>query len=50
VVVRWGDLEVARTRHAVLVLETSHPPSFYLPWADVARHLLQPAQGGSVRP
>jgi uncharacterized protein (DUF427 family) len=47
VIVRWGDLEVARTRNAVLVQETSHPPSFYLPWADVARHLLQPAQGGS---
>jgi uncharacterized protein (DUF427 family) len=47
VVVRWGHLEVARTRRAVRVLETSHPPSFYLPWADVARHLLQPAQGGS---
>jgi uncharacterized protein (DUF427 family) len=47
VVVRWGDLEVARKRRVVRVLETSHPPSFYLPWADVARHLLQAAQGGS---
>ena len=44
---RWSEIEVARTRNAVLVLETSHPPSFYLPWADVARHLLQVAQGGS---
>ena len=33
VVVRWGDLEVARTRRAVRVLETGHPPCFYLPWA-----------------
>jgi uncharacterized protein (DUF427 family) len=47
VVVRWGGIEVARTRRAVRVLETSHPPSFYLPWADVARRLLQPASGGS---
>ena len=47
VVIRWGDDEVARTRRAVLVLETSHPPSFYLPWDDVARHLLKPAGGGS---
>jgi uncharacterized protein (DUF427 family) len=47
VVIRWGDVEVARTRRAVLVLETSHPPSFYLPWDDVARHLLKPALGGS---
>jgi uncharacterized protein (DUF427 family) len=47
VVVRWGGVEVARTRRAVRVLETAHPPSFYLPWADVARHLLRPAQGTS---
>jgi uncharacterized protein (DUF427 family) len=48
VVVRWGDTEVARTRRAILVLETAHPPSFYLPWDDVARHLLQPAAGHSL--
>ena len=47
VVVRWAGLEVARTRRAVLVLETAHPPSFYLPWADVQQALLQPAPGGS---
>jgi uncharacterized protein (DUF427 family) len=47
VVVRWGALEVARTRRAVCVLETSHPPSFYLPWADVAPGLLHAAGGGS---
>lgn len=48
VVVRWGDVEVARTRRAVCVLETAHPPSFYLPWNDVARHLLHAAPGSSV--
>lgn len=48
VVVKWGDIEVARTSRAVLVLETSHPPSFYLPWSDVAKQLLRPAAGGSV--
>jgi uncharacterized protein (DUF427 family) len=47
IVIRWGDVEVARTRRAVKVLETAHPPSFYLPWDDVVRHLLHPAQGGS---
>ena len=47
VVVRWGNVEIARTRRAVLVLETSHPPSFYLPWADVARDFLKPATGES---
>jgi uncharacterized protein (DUF427 family) len=48
VVVRSGDVEVARTRRAVCVLETAHPPSFYLPWNDVARHLLHAAPGSSV--
>ena len=47
VTIHWGGVEIARTRRAVRVLETSHPPSFYLPWADVARHLLQPAPGSS---
>ena len=47
VVVRWRDLEVARSRRALCVLETSHPPSFYLPWADVSRELFQPAPGDS---
>jgi uncharacterized protein (DUF427 family) len=47
VVVRWGSLEIARTRQAIRVLETSHPPSFYLPWDDVAREFLRPASGTS---
>ena len=47
VVICWGALEVARTCQAVLVLETSHPPSFYIPWADVNRALLQPSPGSS---
>jgi uncharacterized protein (DUF427 family) len=47
VVVVWGTVEVARTRRAIRVLETAHPPSFYLPWSDVARHLFQPAAGAS---
>ena len=47
VVIRWGSREIARTTRAMLVLETAHPPSFYLPWDDVARELLQPAPGSS---
>lgn len=47
VVIRWGEIEVARTKRAITVLETSHPPSFYLPWDDVDRRLLEPAAGGS---
>jgi len=46
-VVRWGEVEVARTRQAIRVLETAHPPSFYLPWRDVARDWLEPAPGSS---
>jgi uncharacterized protein (DUF427 family) len=47
VVVSWGGVEVARTRRAVRVLETAHPPSFYLPWDDVARELFVAGAGGS---
>ena len=37
IVVHWGDLLAARTRGAWAVRETAHPPSFYLPLADVQR-------------
>jgi uncharacterized protein (DUF427 family) len=47
VVVRWGAIEIARTTRAIRVLETAHPPSFYLPWDDVARDLFQAASGTS---
>ena len=47
IVIRWGEIEVARSSRAILVLETSHPPSVYLPWNDVAARLLQPTTGGS---
>jgi uncharacterized protein (DUF427 family) len=47
IVVRWGQIEVARTRAAWTVRETAHPPTFYLPLADVQRALLRPAGGGS---
>jgi uncharacterized protein (DUF427 family) len=47
VVVRWGRTEVARTRRAVRSLETAHPPTFYLPWADVDAQLFQAAPGSS---
>jgi uncharacterized protein (DUF427 family) len=47
IVVLWGNLEVARTRAAWAVRETAHPPTFYLPLADVRPGLLQPAGNGS---
>jgi uncharacterized protein (DUF427 family) len=38
---------VARSVRAIRLLETAHPPSFYVPWSDVARQLFRPAGGGS---
>ena len=47
VVVRWGARTVVRSQRALRVLETSHPPTFYLPLADSDRSLLRGAGGGS---
>lgn len=40
VVVEFAGETVARTTAAIRVLETSHPPGFYLPLADVRTDLL----------
>ncbi|MTV27141.1 DUF427 domain-containing protein [Nitriliruptoraceae bacterium ZYF776] len=40
VVVRFGGAVVADTRAPIRVLETSHPPVYYLPRADVDTSLL----------
>ncbi len=48
IVVCWGGLEIARTRSAWAVRETAHPPTFYLPLADVRSGHLVAAGGGSV--
>lgn len=42
-----GGVVVANTRRAVRTLETSHPPSFYLPLADIAPGTLLPVEGSS---
>jgi len=47
VVVTLGGQEVCRTSSAWRVLETSHPPGWYLPVADFAPGALQPAGGAS---
>jgi uncharacterized protein (DUF427 family) len=47
IVVRWGETLVARTSGAWAVRETSHPPTFYLPMADVQVALLHSAGRGS---
>ncbi len=41
VIVEFAGRVVADTRRAVRVLETSHPPSYYLPRADVDTSVLE---------
>lgn len=47
VVVRLGDRVVADTRRAHRVLETSHPPTWYLPPDDCDESVFRPAEGAS---
>lgn len=47
VLVRAGDVLVARTARAVRVLETASPPTFYLPFEDIVPGLLVPSAGSS---
>ncbi len=42
-----GDSEIARTDSAYRVLETSHPPTYYLPPADIDASVLQQGAGRS---
>ena len=42
-----GGETVVDTTRALRVLETSHPPTFYLPRQDVAEGALSPAAGAS---
>ena len=44
----YGGVVVADSTRAMRVLETSHPPVFYLPPEDVRRDYLSPARGGSL--
>ena len=39
---------IAETRQALRILETSHPPSYYLPPGDVRQDLLERAPGRSI--
>ena len=48
VVVRLGETVVADTRRTIRVLETSHPPTYYLPLTDVAEGVLVPSDGGTT--
>jgi uncharacterized protein (DUF427 family) len=48
VVVRLGGAVVADTRAAIRVLETSHPPAYYLPRSAFPAGVLVPARGSSM--
>jgi uncharacterized protein (DUF427 family) len=48
VVIRWNGVQVVRSVRAIRALETAHPPSFYIPLADIAPGLLEPAEGTSL--
>lgn len=44
VVVRLGDTVVADSGRAMRVLETTHPPVWYIPLADVTAGVLEPSE------
>jgi uncharacterized protein (DUF427 family) len=48
IVVSSGTLVIADTRAAWRVLETSHPPTWYLPPADIASDTLVRSKAGST--
>jgi len=48
VTVTFGGVELCRTTRAWRVLETSHPPSWYLPADDWLQGALEPAGGSSI--
>jgi uncharacterized protein (DUF427 family) len=45
--VAFGGEVVARTERSLRVLETSHPPTYYLPMQDFVEGSLRPAEGSS---
>jgi uncharacterized protein (DUF427 family) len=47
IVIAHRGITIADTTNAVRTLETSHPPSYYIPQNDIAMDLLQPAEGSS---
>ena len=48
VVIRVGEAVIADSRRAWRVLETFHPPSWYVPRADVAPGVLRPSSVAST--
>jgi uncharacterized protein (DUF427 family) len=42
----FGGVTIVSTRRAVRVLETSHPPTYYLPFDDTAMEYFSPGSAG----
>jgi len=47
VLVRYAGVVVCETRRALRLLETSHPPTWYMPRADFRADSLRPGHGSS---
>ena len=47
IVIEQGGLILANSRSAVRTLETSHPPSYYIPPGDITPGVLRRAEGSS---
>ncbi|VVT18838.1 DUF427 domain-containing protein [Erythrobacter sp. EC-HK427] len=48
IVIEHNGMTIADTRNAVRVLETSHPPNYYIPPQDIAKGVLRRAAGSSM--
>jgi len=48
IVIEHNGVTIADTRNAVRVLETSHPPNYYIPPEDMAQGVLRRAAGSSM--
>lgn len=46
--VEFGGVTIADSTHTLRALETSHPPTYYVPRADVNMDALRPAPGSSI--
>ena len=47
IVIEHGGRRIADTRAAIRVIETSHPPTYYIPRIDIRAGVLRPAPGRS---
>ena len=48
IAITLGGEEIVATQGAYRVLETLHPPTYYIPPEDVAENALRPVGGGSI--